>query len=243
MVIDINCDVGEGIGNERLILPYISSCNIACGAHAGDIATINEVISLAIENKVKIGAHPSFPDRENFGRKVLNITHKELQISLEEQITLMQERVQLQHTKLYHIKPHGALYNLAVVDREVARVIVKVVLQVDKSLFLYVPFNSIIAKEALYAGLSVKYEAFADRNYNADLTLVSRNLPNALLESPEDVFKHVITMLEEQKVKTITNEMISIKADTFCIHGDTDNAAYVVQYLYKGLTEKGIKIV
>ncbi|MBT6376853.1 MAG: lactam utilization protein LamB, partial [Flavobacterium sp.] len=123
-MIDLNCDVGEGLENEHLIMPLISSCNISCAAHAGSIKTIDKVLQLAIRHKVSIGAHPSFPDRENFGRKILDISNTALQQSLQDQLTVFKERAALQNAVIHHVKPHGALYNLIAIDREKAAVVV-----------------------------------------------------------------------------------------------------------------------
>lgn len=239
--IDINCDVGEGVGNEKLLMPYISSCNIACGAHAGSVKIIDKVIGLAKEHNVKIGAHPSFPDKENFGRVVMDIPKKELQYSIENQINLLKERAALQNVELYHIKPHGALYNLIAKDKEMAHLVVRAVLNTCPNVFLYVPYNSVIAEEALKSNIKIKHEAFADRNYNDDLSLVSRNKENALITNKADVYSHIKRMIVEKKVQTITGTK-EIIADTICVHGDTENAVELVVYVFTKLTENNITI-
>ncbi len=232
MIVDINCDVGEGVGNEAQLLPFISSCNIACGGHAGDVETIDEVLELAKKHKVYVGAHPSFPDRENFGRKVMEISSRELKVSLEEQILLLKERTEDHGLKLHHIKAHGALYNLTATDRSMAELVVEVVLKCCPDTFLYVPYQSEISEVAKEKGLQIKYEAFADRNYNDDLTLVSRSNNLALIHKKEEVFSHVLNMLKNEKVKTISGKELSIETDTFCIHGDSENAEDLVKYLF-----------
>lgn len=234
-MIDLNCDVGEGLNNEHLIMPFISSCNISCGAHAGSQETIDKVIQLAIQNKVKIGAHPSFPDRENFGRKVLDISNGELQQSIENQLSLFKERAELQNATIHHVKPHGALYNLVAVNREKAEVIVKAVQAVFDEVKLYVPYNSAIEKVAEESGVEIVYEAFADRNYNDDLTLVSRSLPYALLTDKIKILQHVQRMSELSKVKTVQANEQMIKAETFCVHGDNKNAIEILEYLNEQL--------
>ena len=171
-MIDINCDLGEGLHNEHIIMPLISSCNISCGAHAGSIEIIDKVIQLAVQHKVKIGAHPSFPDRQNFGRKVLNISNSELQKSLEDQLTIFKDRVLLQDVTIHHVKPHGALYNLIAVNREKASVVIAAIQHVFEAVKLYVPYQSSIEEVAIQNGLEIVYEAFADRRYNEDLSLV-----------------------------------------------------------------------
>ena len=242
MKIDINCDVGEGITNEHLLMPFISSCNIACGGHFGDKSTIDKTIKLAIEKNVKIGVHPSFPDPKNFGRKVLQISKSKLKESIQNQLDLFLERLTKVNGNLHHIKPHGALYNLIAVDEIAANNFIKVIHQYTKDVFLYVPYNSVIEKVALKNNINIKYEAFGDRNYNDDLTLVSRTNENAVISNPKEVYHHIYKMVFEEKVKTISNVQKKIKADTFCIHGDHKNTLEILQYLAKEFAKKGIEI-
>ncbi|WP_298780033.1 5-oxoprolinase subunit PxpA [uncultured Polaribacter sp.] len=242
MIIDINCDVGEGIENEYLLMPYISSCNIACGGHFGTAKTIDETVRLAIKNNVLIGAHPSFPDKENFGRKVMNISFQQLQDSIENQLNLFVERLSFFGAKLHHIKPHGALYNLIAVDKSYAEVFIKSIKKYSKTTFLYVPFNSVIEKIAIKNNIKIKYEVFADRNYNDNLTLVSRSENNALIIDKSQVFNHVFYMLKNKKVKTISGIEKIIQGDTFCIHGDTKNAVEIAKYLSEKLKKECVKI-
>jgi len=242
ITVDINCDVGEGINNEELLMPYISSCNIACGAHAGDLDTIDRVIKIAQAHHLKIGAHPSYPDRENFGRERMNISLEKLELSLIAQIKLMQERLSVFGESLNHIKAHGALYNLSAVDEDIAAVVINTVKKIAPSTILYVPYNSLIEKKAVKHQVKIKYEAFADRNYNDDLTLVSRAQTNAIITNKEDVIDHISEMIINQQVKTISNLLIPIKAETFCVHGDNAAAIELVKHIYKSLTKKGISI-
>ncbi len=235
--IDINCDVGEGIDNEHLLMPYISSCNIACGAHAGDLQTIDKVIGLAKKHKVKIGAHPSFPDKENFGRKIMNISNSALQKSVETQIQLVIQRAALQKIKIHHIKPHGALYNLAAKDSKIATIVLNAIENVIKEVSLYAPYNSVIAKEAEKRNMKVKYEAFIDRSYNEDASLVSRTLPNAIIEDKEVAFQQLVKIFKEEKVSTVQGKEILLKATTFCVHGDHKEAVALLKYLYLKIKE------
>lgn len=230
MRIDINCDVGEGLGNEHLLMPYISSCNIACGAHAGSVEIIDNVIALAVEHNVKIGAHPSFPDRENFGRVVMEMSDNELQQSLKEQLLLFKERAALQDATIHHVKPHGALYNLIAVNEEKAAIVVKAIQDVFDEVKLYVPYNSKIERVAQEHGIEIVYEAFADRNYNDNLTLVSRSLPYAVITEKEKVLAHVRKMTQDSMVRTVQCNEQPIKAKTFCVHGDNK---YVIDILEK----------
>ena len=240
--IAINCDVGEGVSNEHLLMPYISSCNIACGGHYGDVKTMDNTIAIAIENNVLIGAHPSFPDKENFGRKILKMTLEALQKSIESQLQLFKSRLDLVGAKMNHIKPHGALYNLITVDVANAKIFLKAIDKYAKSVFLYVPYNSVIARLAIEKNIRVVYEVFADRNYNSDLSLVSRNQENALITDAVAVFKHVVHMYQHQEVIAISGEKKPIIADTFCVHGDQEKALSILIYLSEHLKKQGIAI-
>ncbi|WP_431135601.1 5-oxoprolinase subunit PxpA [Psychroserpens mesophilus] len=241
--IDINCDLGEGVGNEALLMPYLSSCNIACGGHAGDNETMKQVALLAKKHKVKIGAHPSFPDREGFGRRNLEISYSLLYKSLEAQITSLIEVLKPIHLKLHHVKPHGALYNLASVDKKTAQIVVSVINSIDKNLTLYAPYQSMISKIAITDGLKVMYEGFADRNYNEDLTLVSRQNKEAIIHKKEQVFEHVFKMISDQKVKTKSGVEEKLKVDTFCVHGDHENVVENLKFLTHKLKENSIHIL
>ncbi len=241
--IDINVDLGEGMGNESQLMPYISSCNIACGGHAGDVETMRTVVQLAKEHGVKIGAHPSFPDKENFGRIPMEMPSVILYKSIKKQIRELLSVLKEEHARLYHIKPHGALYNLATVDQKIAKTIIEVIKSLALPVKLYVPYKSVIADVAIKNGISIIYEAFADRNYNADLTLVSRNNDHALIADSRALFNHVYRMITTQKVKTIYGTEIAIKADTFCIHGDHIEVVNLVKRLRANLEAKGIGIM
>ena len=230
-MIDINCDVGEGIANEHLLMPHITSCNIACGGHFGDENSIDKTILLALKNNVLIGAHPSFPDRENFGRKWMQISDENLSTSIQLQMDLFLQRMSINKATLHHIKPHGALYNGIAVNEHLANVFVKSIVKYIDNVFLYVPYQSVIEEVANKNNIKIQYEAFADRNYNDDLTLVNRSHSNAIIKDKELVFQHVSKMVFEGKVKTISGDEKSIKSDTFCVHSDTENALEIVQYL------------
>lgn len=240
--IDINCDVGEGIGNESELLPLISSCNIACGGHAGDIKTIKEVVAWAIESGVRIGAHPSYPDPKNFGRLTMEIEPNDLKKSIQEQISRLEAIVLSKKQILHHIKPHGALYNDLAKNKALSLLFLDAIQKYKEETFLYVPPNSVIAKEALRKNYKIKYEAFADRNYNSDLSLVSRKLPNAVLQNPNDVLRHLVQMVKYGTVHTMEGENIPITAKTYCLHGDTPNALPILMYLTQKLPEYNISI-
>lgn len=240
--IDINADVGEGIGNEAQLMPFLSSCNIACGGHAGDEKTMREVVQLALLNNVKIGAHPSFPDKEGFGRQVVDMSCAALYHTVKEQIEEIQKIAREEHALLHHVKPHGALYNLAAKDETTAEVIVEVMKRFHTPLKLYVPYGSVIAEIAKRENLQITYEAFADRNYNDDLTLVSRSLANAVIKDENELCQHVYEMIVHQKVKTIHGNEIPIHADTICVHGDNPKAINLVKTLYHFLNEHAVAI-
>ncbi|MCA0152849.1 5-oxoprolinase subunit PxpA [Winogradskyella vincentii] len=240
--VDINADLGEGIGNEEMLMPFLSSCNIACGGHAGDKSIIQEVLKLAKQHNVKVGAHPSFPDRENFGRKIMDIEPKDLKVSLLQQIHELKKLADELGLELNHIKPHGALYNLITIDKETANIVVETIKDLDFEVKLYAPFNSVIAKLAIANNIEVVYEAFADRNYNEDLTLVSRKLNNAIKHKKEEVLSHVLGMVKDQKVITVNHQERMIKASTFCVHGDTENALEIVRYLNSELPKNGVEV-
>ena len=242
MKIDLNCDVGEGMHNEHLIMPFISSCNIACGGHFGDKDTIDETIELAIKNNVLMGAHPSFLDQKNFGRKFLDISEVALKQSIEAQLDLFLVSMANFNHKMHHIKPHGALYNLIAKDRNEAQKFIRIIKKYVKDCFLYVPYHSEIAKVALENNINIKYEAFADRNYNDDLSLVSRSSYNALIINPQEVVNHVLYIIKKKKVKTVSGFEKEIKVDTFCLHGDTKNAIGLISFLVGELKKNNIAI-
>jgi 5-oxoprolinase (ATP-hydrolysing) subunit A len=231
--IDINCDVGEGLNNEVELMPYIQSCNIACGGHAGNEHIMQQVVALAIKHKVKIGAHPSYPDIENFGRKTLIMEPAELKHSIQYQINILKKIVCDQGGILHHIKPHGALYNDIVRDNDLSLQFLEAIQPYKKEVKLYVPYNSIIEKLTVSEGFSIVNEAFADRNYNDDLSLVSRQEKDALILNSEDISKHVFQMFNDNRVTTISGKKTVIKATTFCVHSDTKNAINIVKYLHK----------
>ncbi len=238
--IDINSDVGEGIGNETQLLPLLTSCNIACGGHAGDTQTMEEVTALALQYELKIGAHPGYEDKTNFGRVPITLSRKELRQSITRQIRELKTIVEDKGGRLHHVKPHGALYNQASVDREIASIIIDTIAAIDDELILYAPFNSVIAEMAKGI-LPIKIEGFADRNYNSDYTLVSRSQPNALITEPKSVMEHISHMVAKQQLHTITGEICPMHIETLCVHGDTPKALEILQYIRKEASHHNIK--
>ena len=240
--IDINCDVGEGVGNEKELFPMISSCNIACGGHTGSKETIRWCLELAKEFNVKVGAHPSYPDKENFGRVSMSISDADLIKSIQTQMQLFESVRSKLNTPLHHIKPHGALYNDIAKNEQLSQAFLKSIEAFKDEVYLYLPFNSVVEKVAKNNGYKVRIEAFADRNYNNDLNLVSRNEDNALISNEEEVLKHVLRMAKDNVVKTIKNEDIAMNADTYCIHGDTPSALQILMYITEHLPEYNLQV-
>lgn len=238
--IDINCDMGEGIGNEVDLMPFISSCNIACGGHAGDRETMIKVVALALENGVRVGAHPSYPDREHFGRKTMAISENKLTESVRTQIGELEGILKLFDLPLNHIKPHGALYNDVAMNKRLARQFISAIAAYKESTYLFVPYGSAIAEVAITNGFRTKYEAFADRNYNPDLSLVSRSEQNAHIQDPEMVLNHVLRIIIEKEVMAINGTAVKIEADTLCIHGDGPTTLQILMYLSKALPQHKI---
>ncbi len=232
----LNSDVGEEAGFDDQIMKYISWCNIACGAHAGGDVIIQKTIDLAQAHDVKIGAHPSYPDRENFGRKPMSLKYEDLVSVLTDQIAIVKKYADQSGVKLHHVKPHGALYNEAIKNDEVASAIIQSVKNVDKSLVI------ISTKESSFSYLcegeiGIKYEVFADRNYAKDLSLVPRSEKKAVLFDPEKILDHVFRMISEGKVKTIEGEERSVFFDTICVHGDNPKSVQILEYIYKELSD------
>ncbi len=242
MKLDINCDLGEGIGNDAQIMPLISSCNLACGGHAGTVFTMIETLNLANKYHVKIGAHPSYPDQENFGRTVIKMEEAELTDSIFNQINALKIEAEKLGLILHHLKPHGALYNEATIKPDIAKSIVDALIKIDPKLILFAPYHSVLAKIAEKNKVTVIYEAFMDRRYNNDLTLVSRKLNEAVITDPEAVFNQLYSMASRQKVTCLSDDIVEIKAETYCIHGDNINAVSILNHIHKRCKEKNISI-
>ena len=228
--IHINCDLGEELDNEDLLMPFISACNIACGGHAGNKEIIENTIDLAKQHQVQIGAHPSFPDRENFGRKILQMDNQELLDSLLHQISVVLEIANKKNTELHHIKAHGALYNLAAKDERTAEIVIEAIKRTSPNAVIFVPPKSIIANLAIKEGFNISFEVFCDRNYNDDFSLVNRKEANAVFHDPADVLQHV-NRLHTGELLTRNGIILPIQSDTFCVHGDTNNAVAILEML------------
>ncbi|MGB3142787.1 MAG: 5-oxoprolinase subunit PxpA [Maribacter sp.] len=238
--IDINCDIGEGIGNEPDLLPLISSCNIACGGHAGNDNSIIECLKLAKKHNVLVGAHPAYPDRENFGRISMDISDSDLTDAIQAQLTNFISKCNTEQIKFHHIKPHGALYNDIAKDPKKAALFLKTISKFKSDIFLYLPYDSVVQKIAISEGFKVKREAFADRNYTSDLNLVSRKEDNALITDADDVLLHILSMVKDNLVHTVDGKTAPIFADTFCLHGDTPSAFQILTYITVHFPEHNI---
>ena len=232
---DLNCDMGEGIGNDELIAPYITSVNIACGYHAGDESTMHKTVLLAQKYKVNIGAHPSFLDRENFGRTEIKKLPEEVYELVSKQIKMLQKITLDNNIELHHVKPHGALYNMAARDKVLAHIIAKAVKDCDEDLVLFGLSNSFLISEATAIGLKTASEVFADRTYQSDGSLTPRTQPNAMIEDIEEVVRQVLMMVRHGEVKTISGNHIPIVAETICIHGDGKNAVELAKVINAAL--------
>lgn len=246
--IDLNCDLGEwktsdGALRDEAIMPFISSCNIACGGHIGDEESMRTTIRLAKRFGVSIGVHPSYPDTENFGRVVMDISPKELKDSIRDQLQTFSRFLKDEGESLHHIKPHGALYNQAAKDQETAEVIVSVIKQFVENIPVYLPPNSVSKKIACDAGLRVISEVFADRVYEEDLSLRDRKLDGALLEDGDDVIAQLRSMIFEHEVLTYPGKLKAINAETVCLHSDTPGAIQLAKTIHEFLTSNGVEII
>ena len=230
--ININVDMGEGFNVEEKLMPLISSCNISCGAHAGSSLEIRRVAGLAKNNAVKIGAHPSYPDRKNFGRISMKITRSELKKSIKNQLLRFVQ--QLDHPKdLNHIKPHGALYNDCVKDENTAQILVEIVEKYYPDVLIFTIHNGELYKQALSKGLNVYSEAFLDRGYKDNGQLEDRAKKGAILEDGRSMFDQLYNILEKKQLKTVNGKWINITAETFCVHGDHKNVLENLTMLHK----------
>jgi len=229
MPFDINCDMGESfgaysIGDDFEILNYVTSINIACGFHAGDPMIMRKTVKKAVEKNVKIGAHPGYPDLQGFGRRNMEFSPEEIYNMIVYQVGALKAFVDIEGGELHHIKPHGALYNQSANDPVKAEAIINAVHDINPNLILYYLSGSLIAKMARDRGLTVYEEAFSDRNYNEDGTLVSRSQDNALIQEEAQMLEHVNRILSSNEVQSVQGTLIKLNAQTLCIHGDGPHA-------------------
>ena len=240
--IDFNCDLGEGMGNDEAIMPFISSANIACGFHAGDEDTMKQTVELCSKYNVAIGAHPSYPDKENFGRTNMNLPAEEIYSIVLQQVQSLSAIVKSSGKRLQHVKPHGALYNMAAKDSNIANAITNAIKDFDSTLLLFGLPNSEMEKTALGCGINFIGEAFADRTYQPDGSLTLRTLPNALIEEETKAIEQVMQIVKNKTVTCANGEIILLKADTICIHGDGKHAIQFAEALHSKLIIEHISI-
>ncbi len=246
-LIDLNCDMGESfgawtMGNDAVLMDYVSSVNIACGFHAGDASTIRQTIETAIKKGVKIGAHPSFPDLQGFGRREMKMSPDEIFDIVLYQVAALKGICEAFGGKLHHVKPHGALYNQAAKNQENARAIAEAVKKIDDRLIFYGLSGSFLISEAEKIGLQTRSEVFADRTYKSDGTLTPRSEPNALIHDSKQAVAQVLEMIFSQQVTATDGGQVALKSETICIHGDGANALEFAKLINQTLIQKGVTI-
>jgi 5-oxoprolinase (ATP-hydrolysing) subunit A len=242
LTIDLNADLGEGAGHDDELFELISSANIATGFHAGNADTMHAAVSIAKAHGVAVGAHPSFFDRENFGRKELELPDQEVFDAVAYQLGIFQAIASAVGVQPKHVKPHGALYNMAVRDERLADAIARAIASVDPKLILFAPDNSELARAGEAHGLQIAREIFADRNYLNDGWLVPRTRPDALLSDPKEGAQRVLRMLREGKVQSVEGRDVDVRGETICVHGDTPGAVEFARELRTQLEHDGVRI-
>ena len=247
MEININCDLGESsklhsTKNDPLLLEIVNSANIACGYHAGDRPTMQKTVEISKINNVSIGAHPSFKDPENFGRKRLNLPTNEIRKLIIDQIDILSNVADEKKMKVTHVKPHGALKNMACENYDLAKVISESIIEVNKELIFLVPTGSQMEKAGKKLKMKVAAEIFADRNYEDDGNLVSRKKNNAMITDPEIARKHVIKMVQNQALNCYSGKQIPCEIDSVCVHGDGESAVNTAKEIRDGLLKAGVTL-
>ena len=245
MEININCDLGEkskhhSNKHDPELLEIVNSANVACGFHAGDEETMNMVVQISKKNGVSIGAHPSFNDPENFGRKRINLSSSEIRKLIIDQYEILQNIAVKNDQIVSHIKPHGALNNMACEDIELSNTLAKAIKEIDKDLIYLVPTGSKMEEAANKLNMNIACEIFADRNYEDDGNLVSRKKPNALITDPEIAKKHVLSMVQNQALNCHSGKQIPCKIDSVCIHGDNTSSLATANSIKKNLIVNGL---
>ena len=247
MEININCDLGESsklhsTKNDPLLLEIVNSANIACGYHAGDKPTMEKTIEISKKNNVSIGAHPSFNDPENFGRKRINLTSSEIKKLIIDQINILSNVASSKGVRVTHVKPHGALNNMACEDYDLAKIISESIIKTNKNLIFLVPTGSQMEKAGKKFGMKIAAEIFADRNYEDDGNLVSRSKKNAMITNPDIAKKHVIKMVESQALNCYSGKRIPCDIDSVCVHGDGKSAVDTAKQIREGLIKSGVTL-
>jgi UPF0271 protein len=242
LYVDLNADLGEGAAHDAELFELISSANIATGFHAGDSDTMHAAVSGAKKHGVAVGAHPSLFDRENFGRKELKVSNQEVFDAVAYQLGIFQAIASAVGVQPNHVKPHGALYNMAVRHERLADAIARAIESVDSKLILFAPDNSELARAGKAHGLQIAREVFADRNYLNDGWLVPRTRPDALLRDPKEAAQRVLRMLREGKVRSVEGRDVDVRGETICVHGDTPGAVEFARELRTQLENEGVRI-
>jgi 5-oxoprolinase (ATP-hydrolysing) subunit A len=247
MEININCDLGEkskfhSVENDPELLNIVNSANVACGYHAGDKETMEMVIKIAKKNNVSIGAHPSFNDPENFGRKRINLTSSEIKKLIIDQYEVLQGIAQKYNEKVTHIKPHGALNNMACEDWELSTILANTIYGINKDIIYLVPTGSKMELAAKKMNMKIACEIFADRNYEDDGNLVSRSKPNALITDPNIAKKHVLSMVENQSLNCLSGKKIPCEIDSVCIHGDNESSLDTAKSIKQNLIDNNLEL-
>ena len=247
MEININCDLGEkskhhSNENDPELLKIVNSANVACGFHAGDDDSMREVVKISKENGVSIGAHPSFKDLENFGRKRIYLSSSEIKKLMINQYEILQKIAQDHGENVTHMKPHGALNNMACEDIELATILAKAINDIDKNLIYLVPTGSKMEEAAKKLKMKIACEIFADRNYEDDGNLVSRKKINALIIDPEEAKKHVLRMVENQSLNCHSGKQIPCEIDSVCIHGDNMSSLAIAKSIKSNLVGNGLAL-
>lgn len=248
MKIDLNCDLGESFGNYKLgmdeeVLGCISSANVACGFHASDPVVMQKTVKMAAEKGVAVGAHPGYPDLVGFGRRDMKVSLAEAKAMVMYQIGALDAFCRAEGIAMQHVKPHGAMYNMAGKDIGLARAICEGICEVNPHLILLAPAGSMLTKAAKEVGLAAAKEVFADRAYEEDGSLVARTKPGAMITDTEEAISRVIGMIKEGKVKAVTGKEIPVQADSVCVHGDGPKALEFVKRMKERLEEEKIQIV
>ena len=247
MEININCDLGEkskfhSIENDPELLNIVNSANIACGYHAGDEQTMEMVIQISKRNGVSLGAHPSFKDPENFGRKRMNLSSLEIKKLIFDQYEILQKIAQKYNENVTHIKPHGALNNMACEDLELATTLAVAIKELNKDIIYLVPTGSQMEVAAKKNGLKIACEIFADRNYEDNGNLISRSKPNALITDPQLAKNHVLSMVKNQAINCLSGKQIPCEIDSVCIHGDNESSLATAKSIRDNLVDNGLEL-
>lgn len=242
MIVDLNADLGEGAGHDDELLALVTSANIACGFHAGDGDTMRQSIEAARARNVAVGAHPSLFDRENFGRKELPAKPDEIFDAVVYQLGIFQAIAEAAGVRPNHVKPHGALYNMAVRDELLANAIARATASVEKKLILFAPQNTALSRAGEKHELQIAREVFADRNYLSNGQLVPRTRPDALLHDPAEAAPRVLRMLREGKVRSVDGVDVDVRAETICLHGDNPAAVEFARALRAHLENEGVMV-